>query len=63
MHGRADKAHQKHFHTTDGGVFGRDYTALDLPAMGGACSAWSPEAPPPGGRPSRSAVALALNQK
>mgnify|MGYP002900290893 CR=1 FL=1 len=47
--GGVHKAHRKqNFHTTDGGVFGRDYTlTLDLPAMGSYLLRLSPEAPNP----------------
>ena len=47
--GGVHKAHRKQsFHTTDGGVFGRDYTlTLDLPAMGSYLLRLSPEAPNP----------------
>ena len=42
----ADKSRTKSFHTTDGGVYGRDYTlALDLPAMGSRMLRLTPEAP------------------
>ena len=31
----ADRSRTRHLHTTDGGVYGRDYTlSVDLPAMG-----------------------------
>ena len=45
--GGAHKAHRKqNFHTTDGGVYGRDYTlTLDLPAMGSYLLRLTPEAP------------------
>ena len=44
----ADKSRTKSFHTTDGGVYGRDYTlALDLPAMGSRMYRITPEAPHP----------------
>ena len=43
--GGADKSRTKKFHTTDGGVYGRDYTlTLDLPAMGSRMLRLSPEA-------------------
>ena len=47
--GGVHKAHRKqNFHTTDGGVFGRDYTlTLDLPAMGSYLLRLAPEAPNP----------------
>ena len=47
--GGVHKAHRKqNFHTTDGGVFGRDYTlTLDLPAMGSRMYRITPEAPHP----------------
>ena len=47
--GGVHKAHRKqNFHTTDGGVFGRDYTlTLDLPAMGSRMFKLTPEAPRP----------------
>ena len=47
--GGVHKAHRKqNFHTTDGGVFGRDYTlTLDLPAMGSYLLRLTPEAPNP----------------
>ena len=47
--GGVHKAHRKQsFHTTDGGVFGRDYTlTLDLPAMGSYLLRLTPEAPNP----------------
>ena len=47
--GGVHKAHRKQsFHTTDGGVCGRDYTlTLDLPAMGSRMFRLTPEAPRP----------------
>ena len=48
----ADKSRTRSFHTTDGGVYGRDYTlTLDLPAMGSRLLRLTPEAPMP--RPHR----------
>ena len=42
----ADKSRTRSFHTTDGGVYGRDYTlTLDLPAMGSRLLRLTPEAP------------------
>ena len=42
----ADKSRTRSFHTTDGGVHGRDYTlTLDLPAMGSRLLRLTPEAP------------------
>ena len=42
----ADKSRTQSFHTTDGGVYGRDYTlTLDLPAMGSRLLRLTPEAP------------------
>ena len=44
----ADKSRTRSFHTTDGGVYGRDYTlTLDLPAMGSYLLRLTPEAPNP----------------
>ena len=49
-------------HTTDGGVYGRDYTlAIDLPAMGSRLFRLSPEALHP--EAAQASAALALNQK
>ena len=47
--GGVHKAHRKQsFHTTDGGVYGRDYTlTIDLPAMGSCLLRLTPEAPNP----------------
>ena len=46
--GGADRSRAKTFHTTDGGVYGRDYTlALDLPAMGSRMLRLTPEVPRP----------------
>ena len=46
--GGADKSKPKALHTTDGGVYGRDYTlTVDLPAMGGRMFRLTPEAPRP----------------
>ena len=47
--GGAHKSRRKlHFHTTDGGVYGRDYTlTVDLPAMGSFLLRLTPEAPNP----------------
>ena len=47
--GGALKSRRKtRLHTTDGGVFGRDYTlTVDLPAMGSCLLRLSPEAPNP----------------
>ena len=40
--------HKTHLHTTDGGVYGRDYTlTVDLPAMGSCLLRLTPEAPNP----------------
>ena len=36
----ADRSRTRHLHTTDGGVYGRDYTlSVDLPAMAAGCTA------------------------
>ena len=44
----ADRSRIKHLHTTDGGVYGRDYTlSVDLPAMGSRMYRITPEAPHP----------------
>ena len=56
--GGAHKGRRKlHFHTTDGGVYGRDYTlTVDLPAMGSFLLRLTPEAPtrtPPASAPTR----------
>ena len=60
--GGADKSRTKTFHTTDGGVYGRDYTlAIDLPAMGSRLFRLSPEALHP--EAAQASAALALNQK
>ena len=46
--GGADKSKPKTLHTTDGGVYGRDYTlTVDLPAMGSRMFRLTPEAPRP----------------
>ena len=46
--GGADKSKPKALHTTDGGVYGRDYTlTVDLPAMGSRMFRLTPEAPRP----------------
>ena len=46
--GGADKSKPKALHTSDGGVYGRDYTlTVDLPAMGGRMFRLTPEAPRP----------------
>ena len=47
--GGAHKGRRKlHFHTTDGGVYGRDYTlTVDLPAMGSRMFRLTPETPRP----------------
>ena len=57
------KAHRKqNFHTTDGGVFGRDYTlTLDLPAMGSYLLRLTPEAPNPEA-PNPDAARLSANK-
>ena len=40
--------HKTSLHTTDGGVYGRDYTlTVDLPAMGSCLLRLTPEAPNP----------------
>ena len=60
--GGADKSRTKTFHTTDGGVYGRDYTlAIDLPAMGSRLFRLSPEALHP--EAAQASAALALNRK
>ena len=61
--GGVHKAHRKqNFHTTDGGVFGRDYTlTLDLPAMGSYLLRLTPEAPNPDA--ARLSANRALTQK
>ena len=60
--GGTDKSRTKTFHTTDGGVYGRDYTlAIDLPAMGSRLFRLSPEALHP--EAAQASAALALNQK
>ncbi len=47
----ADRGRTRGVHTTDGGVYGRDYTlSVDLPAMGSRMFRITPEAPPPGSR-------------
>ena len=47
----ADRSRTRHLHTTDGGVYGRDYTlSVDLPAMGSRMYRITPEAPHPEGR-------------
>ena len=44
----ADRSRTRHLHTTDGGVYGRDYTlSVDLPAMGSRMYRITPEAPHP----------------
>ena len=46
--GGADKSKPKALHTSDGGVYGRDYTlTMDLPAMGSRMFKLTPEAPRP----------------
>ena len=46
--GGADKSKPKALHTSDGGVYGRDYTlTVDLPAMGSRMFRLTPEAPRP----------------
>jgi 1,4-alpha-glucan branching enzyme len=46
--GGADKSKPKALHTSDGGVYGRDYTlTIDLPAMGSCLLRLTPEAPNP----------------
>ena len=46
--GGADKSKPKALHTSDGGVYGRDYTlTVDLPAMGSRMFKLTPEAPAP----------------
>ena len=46
--GGADKSKPKALHTSDGGVYGRDYTlTVDLPAMGSFLLRLTPEAPNP----------------
>ena len=46
--GGADKSKPKVLHTSDGGVYGRDYTlTVDLPAMGSRMFKLTPEAPRP----------------
>ena len=46
--GGADKSKSKPLHTSDGGVYGRDYTlTVDLPAMGSFLLRLTPEAPNP----------------
>ena len=60
--GGADKSRTKTFHTTDGGVYGRDFTlAIDLPAVGSRLFRLSPEALHP--EAAQASAALALNQK
>ena len=63
--GGVHKAHRKQsFHTTDGGVFGRDYTlTLDLPAMGSYLLRLSPEAPNPDAARLSANKALAQKRK
>ena len=42
----ADRSRTRHLHTTDGGVYGRDYTlSVDLPAMGSRMYRITPELP------------------
>ena len=49
--GGADKSKPKALHTTDGGVYGRDYTlTVDLPAMGSRMFRLTPETPRPEAR-------------
>ena len=49
-------------HTTDGGVYGRDYTlTVDLPAMGSCLLRLTPEAPNPDA--ARISANKAMNQK
>ena len=44
----ADRSRTRHLHTTDGGVYGRDYTlSVDLPTMGSRMYRITPEAPHP----------------
>jgi len=44
----ADRSRTRHLHTTDGGVYGRDYTlSVDLPAMGSRMYRITPETPHP----------------
>ena len=59
------RAHRKqNFHTTDGGVFGRDYTlTLDLPAMGSYLLRLTPEAPNPDAARLSANKALAQKRK
>ena len=46
--GGADKSKSKTLHTSDGGVYGRDYTlTVDLPAMGSRMFRLTPETPRP----------------
>ena len=46
--GGADKSKPKALHTSDGGVYGRDYTlTVDLPAMGSRMFRLTPETPRP----------------
>ena len=63
--GGVHKAHRKqNFHTTDGGVFGRDYTlTLDLPAMGSYLLRLTPEAPNPDAARLSANKALAQKRK
>ena len=63
--GGAHKAHRKqNFHTTDGGVYGRDYTlTLDLPAMGSYLLRLTPEAPNPDAARLSANKALAQKRK
>ena len=63
--GGVHKAHRKQsFHTTDGGVFGRDYTlSLDLPAMGSYLLRLAPEAPNPDAARLSANKALAQKRK
>lgn len=47
----ADRSRTRHLHTTDGGVYGRDYTlSVDLPAMGSPGCTASLRRLPTGGR-------------
>ena len=61
--GRCTEGRRKtKLHTTDGGVFGRDYTlTVDLPAMGSCLLRLAPEAPNPDA--ARISANKALNAK
>ena len=58
--GGADKSKPKALHTSDGRVYGRDYTlTVDLPAMGSRMFKLTPEAPRPEAAQARRRAAAA----